>query len=332
MAAVPTAGSLGRRKPRASPSCIPAADLFCEANRLLEAAISENTKAAYLSGIRAFDVFRSGHNRALSWPPCLQDIVDFIAHLSVSNHAPSTAKTYIAGLSYKCKVLGAFDPTQGFIISKLLQGMSRLDKRRDSRLPITLPLLHDIIRILSVVCSSQFEAALFAAAFAVAFFGFFRVGELVSSSGGGLKHVLSISDVNFMRNNSIVELGLRSSKTDASGQGAIVALPAVTGRICPVKLLKRYVSMRPSVGGPLFCHFNGLAVSRSQFNAVLCKACRVLGLDVSKYRSHSFRIGAATLASSKGVSDDEIRMCGRWSSDSKAFKRYIRIPVDNLVA
>lgn len=298
---------------------------------MLEAGISENTKAAYLSGIRSFDVFRASHNRALTWPPCLQDIVAFIAHLSVSNHAPSTARTYIAGLSYKCKVLGAFDPTQGFIISKLLQGMSRLDKRHDSRLPITLSLLHDIIRILPVVCSSQFEAALFAAAFSVAFFGFFRVGELVSSSGAGLKHVISISDVHFMHDNSIVELGLRSSKTDATGQGAIVALPAVAGQICPLKLLKRYVSMRPSVGGPLFCHFNGHAVTRSQFNAVLCKACRILGVDVSKYRSHSFRIGAATLASSKGVSDDEIRMCGRWSSDSKSFKRYIRIPVDSLI-
>ena len=165
----------------------------------------------------------------------------------------------------------------------------------------------------------------------MAFFGFFHIRELVSSSGARLKHVISISDVNFMHNNSIGELGLWSSKTDATGQGGIVALPAAEGQICPLKLLKRYVSMRLPVGGPLFCHFNGHAVTRSLFNAVLCKACRILGVDVSKYRSHSFRIGATTLASSKGVSDDEIKMCGHWSSDSKAFKHYIRIPVDSLI-
>ena len=205
MVAVPAAGSMGRRKLRSSPRCISAADLCCEANRLLEAGISENTKAAYLSGIRSFDVFRAGHNRALTWPPCLQDIVAFSAHLSVRNHAPSTTRPYITGLSYKCKVLGTFDHTQGSIISKLLQGMSRLDTLHDSRLPITLSLLHDIIRILPVVCGSQFEALLFAAAFSVAFFGFFRVGELVSSSGAGLKYVIWISNVNFIHNYSIVE-------------------------------------------------------------------------------------------------------------------------------
>ena len=93
-----------------------------------------------MSSIRSLDVFRAGHNRELTRPLCLQDIVAFIAHLSVSNHAPSTARTYIPDLSYKCKVLGAFDPTQGFIISKLLQGMSLLNERHDSRLPITLSL------------------------------------------------------------------------------------------------------------------------------------------------------------------------------------------------
>ena len=275
-------------------------------------------------------MFRAGHNRELTRPPCLQDIVAFIAHLSVSNHAPSTTRTYIAGLSYKCKVLGAFDPTQGLIISKLLQGMSRLNECHDSRLPITLSLLHDIIRILPVACSSQFKAALFAAAFSVASFGFFHIRELVSSSGARLKHVILISDVNFMHN-SIGELGLWSSKTHATGQGAIVVLPAAEGQICPLKLLKSYVSMRLSVGGPLFCHFNGHTVMHSLFNAVLCKACQILGVDVSKYRSHSFRIGAATLASSKGVSDDETRIGGHWSSDSKAFKPYIHIPVDSLI-
>ena len=85
------------------------------------------------------------------------------------------------------------------------------------------------------------------------------------------------------------------------------------------------------MGEPLFCHFNGHAVTRSQFSALLCMACLILDVDASKYRSHSFRIGAATLASSNGVSDDEIRTCGRWSSDSKTFKRYIRIPVGSFI-
>ena len=40
------------------------------------------------------------------------------------------------------------------------------------------------------------------------------------------------------------------------------------------------------------------------------------------FRSHSFRIGAATWLASKGVLDEAIKHMGRWSSN--AFKRYIR--------
>ena len=181
------------------------------------------------------------------------------------------------------------------------------------------------------MCSSNFEASLFAAAFSVAFFGFFRVGELVSSSGAGLEHVISIADVKFLNDNTLVELGLRSSKTDANAEGAVLALQALDTLFCPVKLLRRYIALRPSVAGPLFCHFGGQPLTRSQFNSVLCKACCALGMDCSKYRSHSFRIGAVSLASSKGLSDDEIRACGRWSEASFTFKRYIRIPVRALI-
>jgi hypothetical protein len=43
------------------------------------------------------------------------------------------------------------------------------------------------------------------------------------------------------------------------------------------------------------------------------------------YKAHSFRIGAATHAASRGYSDQDIQIMGRWHSD--AFKKYIRIPV-----
>ena len=129
----------------------------------------------------------------------------------------------------------------------------------------------------------------------------------------------------------MVELGLRSSKTDANAEGAVLALQVVDTLFCPVKLLRRYIFLRSSVAGPLFCHFGGQPLTRSQFNSVLCKACGALGMDCSKYRSHSFRIGAVSLASSKGLSDDEIRACGRWSEASFTFKRYIRIPLRGLI-
>ena len=65
---------------------------------------------------------------------------------------------------------------------------------------------------------------MFAAAYSVAFFGFFCVDELVSSSGTGLDHVISFADVKFLNDNALVELGLRSSKTNTNADGAVVVI------------------------------------------------------------------------------------------------------------
>ena len=108
---------------------------------------------------------------------------------------------------------------------------------------------------------------------------------MVSSSGVGLEHVISFGDVKFFNNDSLVELGLRSYKTDPMAVGAVVVLQAIYTFYCPVRLLSRYVGLRPSVVGPIFfCHFSGRPLIRSQFNGILCKALRALGMDSYRYR------------------------------------------------
>jgi hypothetical protein len=57
------------------------------------------------------------------------------------------------------------DRTQSFILKKMLQGMQRLDKKKDSRKPITIDILQKIIPILRMVCSSNYETHLLSAAY-----------------------------------------------------------------------------------------------------------------------------------------------------------------------
>ena len=117
-----------------------------------------------------------------------------------------------------------------------------------------------MINILPSVCNSKFETSLFAAVFSVAFFGFFRVWELVSSSGAELEQVVSFADVSFSNLDPLVELGLRSSNTDVMAEGTVLALQAIDSICCPVRLLCQYIVLRPPVDGPLFCHFSGRPV------------------------------------------------------------------------
>ena len=49
------------------------------------------------------------------------------------------------------------------------------------------------------------------------------------------------------------------------------------------------------------------------------------GLDTSRYKSHSFRIGGACHTADRGYSDAQIRALGRSKSD--AFKVYLRSEV-----
>lgn len=71
------------------------------------------------------------------------------------------------------------------------------------------------------MCSSVYEVILFKAAFSVAFFGAFWVGELVSPSRG-VAGGFMVQDVGAAEDR--VVLRLRKSKTDQRGKGVRIEL------------------------------------------------------------------------------------------------------------
>ena len=295
--------------------------LQSEVDKLLGAAISTNTAAVYRTGKTAFDNFRSKTELPLTWPPPVDHIVNFIAYLSIEGFSDATARSYIAAISYYCKLHHNEDPTHRFIVSKLLEGMKRLRHKPDHRLPVTSSLLGQIMSHLGVVCSTTYEAIMFAAAYSVAFFAFLRVGEITTNRTS--RAVLDINDIKVTT--ETVSLHLRQSKTDQLKRGVVVLLNAIGGTTCPVSSMLAYLQIRPKLPGPAFCHYDGLPLSRTQFAAVLKNITTILGLHSKHYTTHSFRIGAATAASAVGISDDDIKTSGRWKSG--AFKTYIRSPL-----
>ena len=88
-----------------------------------------------------------------------------------------------------------------------------------------------------------------------------------------------------------------------------------------MEFLLRWCRVRGSNSGPLFYLADGSAVKLEVFTHQLKGALAFCDLDCSRYKSHSFRIGAASLAAENGMSDAQIRGPCRWKSD--AFKLYI---------
>ena len=121
-----------------------------------------------------------------------------------------------------------------------------------------------------------------------------------------------------------IKVRINHSKNDQIGKDVFIYMyiNETRTKICPLEFFNKYIAERPSINGPLFCHFNGKPMSRYQLVSVLNKALKVLGIDASGYKSHSFRIGAASLAAAQNISNEEIMKLGRWKSNT--FKSYIR--------
>ncbi|CAC5423976.1 unnamed protein product [Mytilus coruscus] len=79
-----------------------------------------------------------------------------------------------------------------------------------------------------------------------------------------------------------------------------------------VVAMVEYLKVRPySVPTePLFCSVDATPLHRPDFDRILHKCLASCGLDSSRYKGHSFRIGAATDAAERGLSDSQIRSMG----------------------
>lgn len=154
------------------------------------------------------------------------------------------------------------------------------------------------------------------------FMDFFRVGELTVDVHKRTNHFVRLQDIQVYDDR--LEVCIPSSKTDQYSSGTTLIIQAQKdNRTCPVRLLKQFLKERSPNMGALFCHFDKSPLSRYQFSAVLKKAISSFGVPTKVYKSHSFRLGAATTFANEGRSDEEIKSFGRWKSE--VFRNYIRI-------
>ena len=121
---------------------------------------------------------------------------------------------------------------------------------------------------------------------------------------------------------------IKCSKTDPFRQGCYIYIGAGKRDLCPVRALTQYLHVRGSTSGPLFLLSDGTPLHRQWLTSSIQSILAAAGVP-GCYTGHSFRIGAATSAASRGLPDHLIKTLGRWSSD--AYQLYIRTPVSTIV-
>lgn len=198
--------------------------------------------------------------------------------------------------------------------------------RKKERLPIT----PDILQKLKSVwgrAERDFDNIMLWAACSC-FYGFLRAEATVPS----LREYGHLSEgdvaIDSRSNPSVVRMHIKASKTDPFRQGVFIYLGKIGNDICPVAAVTAYLAARGRAPGPFFHFRSGAPLSRELLVKRVRQALEQVGMDVTHYSEHSFRIGAATTAASVGVEDSMIKTLGRWRST--AYQVYLKIPRDSL--
>ena len=243
----------------------------------------------------------------------------FIGYLHLLGYAPASITTYVCAIGYIHKLRSLPDPTSYYPVQRLLAAATKTSTQQDTRLPITLPILRSMCLSFNHTGLTPYVCSLLRAMFTTAFFGLLRVGEMTSDSSNQVS--LHLHQLSFHTHHAV--LTIHKFKHNASNNPFHIVLKRQNDLdLCPLQALRLYIASRGSAKGPLFCFQNLHPVSRNFFISKLNYILKLCGLSPLLYKSHSFRIGAASFYASIGLSDEQIRLLGRWRSN--AFRRYIR--------
>ena len=262
----------------------------------------------------------------------------FVSFLGEKGLGHSTIKSYLAAvrslqIDYGFQnPFGASMPKLERIMKgiKVSQGKEGRATRR--KLPITPKILRPM-RAQWNATGFKYEETMLWAAATVCFFGFMRAGELTTPDKGSFdpSQHLTMSDLatDDLEHPTLVQVTLKSSKTDPFRQGVTITLGETGNELCPVRALFDYLRVRGNPPGPLFLLGDGSPMTRSYFTQKIRATLRDIGFtDYAQYSGHSFRVGAATTAAALNVEDSIIQTLGRWQST--AYLLYVRIPREEL--
>ena len=270
--------------------------------------------------------------------PAGEDVLcRFVAKMASEGLKHWTIKSYMAGIRHLHVEEGLGDPFLPTLprLHYVLRGMKRSQGEEGAtgreRLPITPPLLRRIKAVWDPQANDPDIAMLWAACF-LAFFGFLRAGEFTVPCELGFdpSSHLSWGDlaVDIPGQPSVMSIRLKASKTDPFRKGITLFIGKVSSDLFPVSAMLAYLLVQGRQDGPLFRFRDGKPLTRQRFVSAVRDALVKVGNQAQLYAGHSFQIGAATMATARGMEYSVIKTLGRWKS--LAYLEYIKIPRQQL--
>ena len=290
---------------------------------LINSSLTNATQSMYQRHLQAYTNFVNRYfPQSTVLPISLPHLLQFIGYLYAENKSYSTIRTIISALNFNHQLSGGEDITNNFIISKLLRGVKKSNSVTDLRLPITPDILENIVKAADSLYESSPLCLMLQSMYMLAFYAFLRIGEITVSSPAANKNLIQLSQVSISPSSKSLSISFEHYKHKATSTPFVLHIPPTRQPLPLTTVLIKYLAVRGPNPGPLFL-YKGKPVGRSFFVTHLNQCLQLAHYDVKRFKTHSFRIGAATTAVMKGYSQEQVQCMGRWKS--AAYKKYIRV-------
>ena len=248
-------------------------------------------------------------------------LILFVGFLVENNKKASTIKSYVSAVKSVLQGDGVELNVNKCLISSMTKACRFINNKVRTRLPIQKGLLMLMLKKTEEYFDKRnqfYLATLYQALFSTAYFGLFRIGELVVGN-----HTIAARDVHVGVNKNKMLFLLRTSKTHWLDKKPQTVKICSTNRnmykqYCPYRLLRNYTKIRKSYRSdsePFFVFKDRSVITANMVRKVFKEIIELCGLNPKLYNLHGFRAGRSVDLFKANLDVKTIMKLGRWSSN-----------------
>ena len=286
----------------------------------------DSTLNNYLAVWRIFNRFliKLGA-RPKAWEDCVNL---FATHMIQKGKQSATVKSYISAIKCIVTTYTNYKWNDGLVLlSSLTRACRLINDKVYTRMPIQLRLL-DLLsfQIARSYRQQPYLKTLYQTMLMYSYYGLMRIGEITQS-----EHMVKAKNVHIGINKNKILIILYSSKTH--GFESRPQKIKITGQdlqkgkakcrqfscFCPFKITKAYLKLRGDytmVTEQFFVYRDNSPVKPEHFRTMLKQALKKVGVEASKFNSHSLRIGRCTDLINFGYTIEQVKRARRWKSNT----------------
>jgi len=299
------------------------------AKQLNATTVTAKSWSKYKTAYKKFQKFNTETNSNISWPIDCKKINGFVLWcLRKQNLSSATIKTYVLALSriQNTKGFGKI-PFKNSIAEKLILGAKNsnigLKKASKKSAAVTFKKLCTIRKSIKKSFPKKTDRLPIWACMCVAFFGSFRMGELLSSKCKSFDKTSTLLWENIEKHKKHWKIHIKNPKSKNENE-TVFLFKFPIKKLCPLRALKKLEKSQKKSHTfrenlPVFRQNSGQNITKTFVNSILSEIFQNNKYTVS---CKSFRCGIPTsLGNCPDIANDQhIKAWGRWNS--KSFLRY----------